>query len=286
MPLKKRIIILGGGFVSSAVESVFVSENINYLLLNSKKLDLTRTENIPILKNLIKKNDYIFLVASKAPVKSFDMLMYNLKILHNVCMGINPDLISKITYLSSDAVYSDTKLRITEKSSTNPESLHGYMHLLRENYLIKIFKKKLCIARSTLVYGHTDPHNGYGPNKFVRELKKNNTINLFGKGEEKRDHIYINDLAQILSKLVVNNYFGTLNLATGKVLSFYDIAKTILSLTKKNLKKIVFLKRTSPMPHNGYRSFDISLLKKIFRTKKIESFKKNIKKDLLLYREL
>jgi len=282
----KRVVILGGGFISSRVENIFIKTKTNYLRLNSKKLDLANPESIPILKSLIKKNDHIFLVASKAPVKTFDMIIYNLKILHSVCLGINSDFISKITYLSSDAVYSDTKFKITENSKVNPESLHGYMHLLRENYLKKIFKKKLCIARATLVYGHTDPHNGYGPNKFVRQLKKNNIISLFGKGEEKRDHIYVDDLAEMLSKLVFNNFFGTINLATGNVLSFHDIAKTILSLTKENSQKLVFLKRTAPMPHNGYRAFDISLLKKLFKSKIIESFKKNIKKEFPLYKTL
>ena len=46
------------------------------------------------------------------------------------------------------------------------------MHVIRENYLKSLFLKKLCILRPTLIYGEGDPHNGYGPNKFIRLAKK------------------------------------------------------------------------------------------------------------------
>ena len=30
----------------------------------------------------------------------------------------------------------------------------------------------LCFLRPTLIYGSKDPHNGYGPNRFMRQAKK------------------------------------------------------------------------------------------------------------------
>ena len=41
------------------------------------------------------------------------------------------------------------------------------MHLMREN-MLKLLDVKLCIVRPTLIYGTNDPHNGYGPNQFIR----------------------------------------------------------------------------------------------------------------------
>ena len=78
------------------------------------------------------------------------------------------------------------------------------MHLKRENIFKKI-GKKLTIIRPTLVYGPNDPHNGYGPNKFIRDAKKGNCINLFGKGEERRDHIFINDLTFMVYQIINKN---------------------------------------------------------------------------------
>ena len=58
------------------------------------------------------------------------------------------------------------------------------MHLIKENVLKNYFNEKLCILRPTLIYGKKDPHNGYGPNKFLRKITSNQSIDLFGKGEK------------------------------------------------------------------------------------------------------
>ena len=203
----KRVIILGSkGFISSNIEKELRKKNIEVLSFPRTKLDLINHNNINMLKKIIKKNDYILLAAAKAPVKNVDMLIYNLKMLKTISGSIIKDKIKKFVYLSSDAVYADTKKKITEKSIVAPNSLHGQMHLIRENYLLNIFQEKMCIVRPTLVFGPDDPHNGYGPNKFVRDIKKKNSINLFGKGEERRDHIFIDDLSYFISRLIINKF--------------------------------------------------------------------------------
>ena len=68
---------------------------------------------------------------------------------------------------------------------------------MREN-MIKLLKVKFCIVRPTLVYGPNDPHNGYGPNQFIRLAQSNKNITLFGKGEERRDHIHIKDVGKVI----------------------------------------------------------------------------------------
>ncbi len=195
--------------------------------------------------------------------------------LKTISGSIVKEKIKKFVYLSSDAVYADTKKKISEKSTLAPNSLHGQMHLIRENYLSEIFKEKMCIVRPTLVFGPDDPHNGYGPNKFIRDIKNKNIINLFGKGEERRDHIFIKDLSYFISKLITNDFYGDINLATGQVYSFYNIAKKLVSLNRKN-SKIKFVKRNGPMPHLGLRSFNVSKLKKLFPKHKLNSTLKNI----------
>ena len=84
--------------------------------------------------------------------------------------------------------------------------------------------KFFCIVRPTLIYGDNDPHNSYGPNKFFRSAKKNEDIELFGKGEELRDHVWIEDVAEILYHLIINKSVGKINLATGSVISLQTAA--------------------------------------------------------------
>ena len=137
------------------------------------------------------------------------------------------------------------------------------MHLVRENVLLNYFGNKLCILRPTLIYGTEDPHNGYGPNKFLRLVLNDENIELFGKGEEMRDHIHVNDVIYVIKFCLTKNYIGNINIASGKLISFYEIAKLCI---KKNRKvKIKFLPRSGPMPHGGYRKFNINKLKKIIK---------------------
>ena len=153
------------------------------------------------------------------------------------------------------------------------------MHLMREMILKAKFDEKLCILRPTLVYGLGDTHNGYGPNRFINLAKKNQNIVLFGKGEEKRDHIYIEDLISTLFECIKRKKNGIFNLATGEVNSFNKIAKKIV-LSMNSKSKILFSKRIGKMPHNGYRPFNITLLKKNFKNLKIHLIKEGIDKYL------
>ena len=93
-------------------------------------------------------------------------------ILKNILSGLGNKNLDKVIYLSSDAVYSDSMMPLTEKSKTEVNNLHGMMHISREKILNNFYKDKLLIFRSTLVYGENDPHNGYGPNQFIRSAKK------------------------------------------------------------------------------------------------------------------
>ena len=264
MKKNSRIIILGGGsFVASGFISLLKKNKIKFLSISKKKIDLTNINSIKKLSSLLKINDTLVFVSAIAPVKNFKMLIQNLAMCRNVFEVLKKKKIDYLLYVSSDAVYSDSKKPLTEKSKTEPDNLHGFMHLMREN-ILKLLNIKLCIVRPTLVYGSNDSHNGYGPNQFIRLAQFKKDISLFGKGEERRDHIHVHDVGNAIYFLVKKRYVGTVNLVTGNVYSFFRIAEKIKNLYKVKLK---YVKRNGPMPHNGYRAFNNSLLKKILPSK-------------------
>lgn len=115
---------------------------------------------------------------------------------------ISDKKISHLIYISSDAVYEDSLKKMTENSSIKPNSLHGIMHCVREDLLKLYFKNNLSIVRPTLVYGPQDTHNGYGPNYFARNALQNRNIHVFGNGEELRDHVYIDDVSQLIFEIL------------------------------------------------------------------------------------
>jgi nucleoside-diphosphate-sugar epimerase len=158
---------------------------------------------------------------------------------------------------------------MTEASLAEPGSLHGVMHLAREVILKnELGQIPLAIVRPTLIFGPGDPHNGYGPNRFMRLAKAGQEIKLFGEGEERRDHIFIEDVAEIVRRCVMHRATGIVNAVSGKVTSFKEIAE-MASAKFEPRAKISGSPRVGAMPHNGYRAFDAALLARLFPDLKI-----------------
>ena len=277
----KRVVILGSnGFIAKNLISDLEKNNIEIIKIPKEKIDLTQDNANERLSSLLSKNDVVVFTSAKAPVKEIDTLIKNLKMAKSLCNCISNKQISHLIYISSDAVYKDSKLKLNELSCAEPSTLHGVMHLSREIMIKNYWKGPLCIVRPTMIYGIGDPHNGYGPNSFLKLAKKNQNINLFGKGEELRDHVYIKDVANILKEIILYKTVGVLNIASGNLISFNEIADLVVESLNSN-SKIIYNQRIVPMPHNGYRPFDISIYKKFFNKYKfntIENWLKRINK--------
>ena len=261
--MAKRIVLFGSnGFVSSSIKKYLKKVKYNFIVLGSKRYDLTNSKNIKKINKILSNDDIILFTSSIAPSKTFQEFNKNITMSLNMIKAIGEKKIYKFVYLSSDAVYKDTKSPINEKTEAVPTTLHGLMHVTRERIFSSFFYKKMLVVRPTLIYGENDPHNGYGPNSFIRLAKKNFNIKLFGKGEERRDHININTVVILILDLIKKDKFGVFNLCSGSVISFNNLAKKIIKIIGSK-SKIIYTKRVGPMHHLGLRQFDIKKLKKI-----------------------
>ena len=221
-----RVVIIGaGGFVGSAAADKLIERGLDVIAITRQKIDLLLGEAPEQLAAILRDTDTLLFIAAKAPVKNNDMLLDNLCMAASVCAAISSIPVAHVIYVSSDAVYADSDKPLNETSCAQPASLHGVMHLAREVMLAEACKAPLCILRPTLIYGANDPHNGYGPNRFRRLAQRGEDLALFGAGEEQRDHVYIDDVAEIIARCVVHKSQGILNIATGTVTSFLDVAK-------------------------------------------------------------
>ena len=202
-------------------------------------------------------------ISAIAPCKDNQMLLKNIAMMVSVCAAIEKSPPAHVIYISSDAVYADDTKPLAENSCAEPSALHGIMHLAREVMLKQVCTMPLAILRPTLVYGAGDTHNGYGPNQFYRLAVEGKSITLFGEGEERRDHVHIEDVIEIISLVITHKSSGVLNIATGVVTLFRDIAQMIA----EQLNPPTIIKTTprkGPMPHGGYRPFDISACRTSF----------------------
>ena len=75
------------------------------------------------------------------------MFIDNMIMMDNFIKIKNIQSIKRLIYVSSDAVYSDSKKALNEFSNTKPQNLHGLMHLSRELILRSLLNEKLTIVR-------------------------------------------------------------------------------------------------------------------------------------------
>jgi len=262
----KRIIVLGcGGFIGSSILNEAKKKSIEVLGITSKEIDLTSVNSVEALQKVVKSDDTLIIVSALTPDKGKDVktLMLNLNMGQNLNSFLKNPVCNHIVYISSDAVYADDAHPVRETSACDPSSYHGLMHLARERMLAesaKMSKTPLLIIRPCAVYGKGDTHLSYGPNKFVKTAKEEGAISFFGKGEEKKDHIYIDDLSKLTLKCVLHKVEGTLNAASGNSISFHDIADIISCAIGKQLD-YKYSSRQNPITH---RHFDMSQLLALF----------------------
>ena len=256
LALPQRVVILGAsGFLASATQRRLELGGVPVLALPRTRLDLTASDAGDRLAKLLRSNDSLLFVAARAPVKNEAMLIENLVMGSTVCGALRETPVKHLVYISSDAVYADSNLPLTEQSWAQPASLHGVMHLAREVMLANCFAGPTCFLRPTLIYGAGDPHNGYGPNRFCRLAAAGESILLFGAGEERRDHVWVEDVAELAKRVLTHQSSGILNVASGEALSFLEIAEQAKTLASKPVL-IKNSPRIGVMPHNGYRLFN------------------------------
>ena len=262
--LPRRVVVLGSaGFIGSAVVQCVQAQDIPVLRLSRNELDLLAPDASVQLSRLLRSDDTLVITSAIAPCKNLAMLCENMQMVQSVCSAIERTPVAHVVYVSSDAVYKDQSHPMTEVSCAEPGSLHGAMHLTREIALRQTHTGPLAIVRPTLVYGQDDPHNGYGPNRFLRFAVQGKEISLFGEGEELRDHVDVQDVAQLIFQMVLHRSDGVINAVSGAAVSFRELAE-LLAGSVQSPVAVRRSPRTGPMPHNGYRTFDNQLVSDSF----------------------
>jgi UDP-glucose 4-epimerase len=258
-----RIVVIGGsGFIGSRLTAKIREQGAEVLSLSSKDLDLADPTSIGKLAGMLKPEDSLVMLSALTPDKGRGVasLMRNLSMAQTVCGALEKSPCSHVVYFSSDAVYPFSEALITTDSPAAPTDLYGVMHRTREIMFQEVITSPLAILRTTIVYGHGDPHNSYGPNRFRRIAAKEGKITLFGDGEETRDHIFVDDLVSLLAMVLRHRSSGILNAATGRSIPFYGLAQLVAKQFDKKVQ-IVCTPRANPITH---RAFDPTTCQKAF----------------------
>lgn len=260
-----RVVVLGGsGFIGQVLQTALERAGIPTLAPPRVGLDLAADEAGQRLAGLLAPTDSVVLLAALAPDRGRGLAPFraNLAIGTALCVALEQVQVAHVVYFSSDAVYPVEPARITEDSCAQPHDLYGMMHLAREVMVKASSRAPVAVLRPTLIYGAGDTHNSYGPNRLRRAAHREGRITLFGEGEERRDHLLVDDLAALTLLVLRHKSSGTLNLATGRSISYADLARKIAALFDGPIE-IVRTPRQTPITH---RHFVVTALHRAFPT--------------------
>jgi UDP-glucose 4-epimerase len=259
-----RVVVTGaGGFVGGTIAKRLRAQDVEVLALTRRELNLLEPTAAASLQSLLRPTDSVVMVSARAPAKTVGDLMTNLRMAEPVCEALAAVTVAHLLYISSDAIYADDANPVTESSPAAPSTLHGMMHAARELMLKGATRSPMAALRPTLIYGAGDPHGGYGPNRFRREAAKGGPVQIFGEGEERRDHVAVEDVAELASLILHHRSAGALNATTGISTSFHDIAHMVAAQFGAQMR-VVSIPRSGPPPHLTHRHFDITSCHKDF----------------------
>lgn len=260
-----RVSIIGAaGFVGGAIKRQAEAAGFAVLPIARSEVDLLAGYAAEKLAALLRADDVVVAASAIAPVKNAQMLKDNVTLIDAIAAALKLRPVAQVINIGSDAIYADSETPLDEASPREPTGLHGIMHYFREVMLAEAAgAAPFATLRPTLIYGADDPHNGYGPNRFRGLAAKGETITLFGEGEERRDHVYVEDVAELAVRMIRHRSSGALNAVTGSVVSFRDVARMVAGLFDSP-PSIVGSPRSGPMPHNGYRPFNAAATKQAF----------------------
>jgi UDP-glucose 4-epimerase len=233
-----KIVVLGHtGFIGSALLSHFSSlqecEVIGYSL---PEINLLDWESVSSLAAVLDEEVVLVFTSGlkRQAGENLDVFSKNMIMAQNICKLLSISPVKKIIYFSSAAVYGEDiqNLSISEKTTVCPTSYYGIAKYTTEKLLEKICLemgiKNYIAIRPPAIYGPGDKGHDYGPVGFLQKAKGNEKIILWGDGRERREFIYIEDICQILEKLLKIEYFGHLNLASGVSYQFLDVVNILL----------------------------------------------------------
>lgn len=153
----------------------------------------------------------------------------------------------KCVYASSAATYGDGPSPMEESQAPHPLNIYAYSKYLCDQYAFRCMKKS-----KTLIVG-LRYFNVYGPGEYHKQkaasmiyqlylqMKDNKNPRVFQYGDQKRDFIYVKDVARITSDALQLKESVILNVGTGKARSFNDIIAALNTAMKKNVSPEYFL---------------------------------------------
>ena len=320
--MQKKAIVTGGlGFIGSNLIKLLLKNN--FFVINIDKISYA--SNIYNLKNIKKKINYKFYKFDICNKKMFGMILrkYRPNVLFNLAAETHVDrsinnpqdfmrsnimgvfnileCIKKyikiqknfrMIHVSTDEVYGDTKglKKSKEEDKYQPSSPYSASkasadHLI--NAYVRTYNLPIVISNCC---------NNFGPNQFPEKLIPktifniiiNKNIPVYGKGENQREWIFVEDHCRALIKLFNKGKIGeSYNIGTGFIINNLKLVQKIIKVYRSNFtekKQKIKIEFVKDRPGHDFRyALNSSKIKKKLGWKHLYSFNKGLIKTIEWY---
>lgn len=169
-----------------------------------------------------------------------DQLKGNVLTLSNLCEVAVKQGVKKVIHVSSAAVYGvpSNNRAFRENDPPQPDTTYGLSKKLAEEVAAYYYHKhdlKFVILRPPNVYG---PGNDHGVVfNFAKAIKEKGGVIVHGKGEQKRDFLFVGDLVEAIGKSVnLEADFEIFNITSGQAISLMELVRVFEEALGKRVK--------------------------------------------------
>ena len=171
------------------------------------------------------------------PIKNAEVNIIGLLNVLEACRNNN---IKKIIFTSASSMIGEPQtINVSENDLPKPKTAYGITKLASEHYLRlyhELYGINYVIFRFFNIYGPFQ-ENGLMPSLYSRMLN-NKPLTVFGKGDQIRDYVYIEDVVPFFekaafTKIADNKIF---NMGTGKgtsIIEIIDLLSRIMNIESK-----------------------------------------------------
>ncbi|MGY5151512.1 MAG: NAD-dependent epimerase/dehydratase family protein [Candidatus Nitrosopumilus sp. bin_6a] len=233
-----KILIMGSeGFVGQNLVSglskkhdVLRSDQLDSNEKNYFKCDITNNDSV---ESVVKDVDAVIHLTAHSLVSSLDGSIANAQVniigLLNLLESCRKNSISKVIFTSASSLIGEpSSFHVDEVHIPKPKTAYGITKLTSEHYLRlyhELYDIDYTVFRFFNIYGPFQK-NGLIPSIY-KKIKNNEPITIFGKGDQIRDYVYIEDVIPFFEKAATSEIGKNkvLNMGTGKGTTILEIVK-------------------------------------------------------------
>jgi len=233
---------------------------------NYSKCDITNYDSV---EKIVKDVDAVIHLTAHSLVSSLDGSITNGRVnimgLLNLLECCKKNSVSKVIFTSASSLIGEPKFpHVDENHPPKPKTAYGITKLTSEHYLRlynELYNIDYTVFRFFNIYGPFQK-NGLIPSIY-NKIQNNEPITVFGKGDQIRDYVYIEDIIPFFEQAISTDISknNVLNMGTGNGTTILEIIKNMSEILKIEPK--IEYQPVRPGEIGNFVS-DTTLLNKVF----------------------